>query len=107
MASSQCVLVTWDDILALLTPDEIADALRFVDVWKKAGHMSHEEADEWRQKIEAWARFRCARRQRPRRFNLPAVEPATDPILTILLPSNSAIYNRFGHVAPHRRLGLI
>ncbi len=32
-----------DGILALLTPDEVGDALHFVEVWQKAGHMSPEE----------------------------------------------------------------
>jgi len=95
-----------DDILEL-TPEETADALRFVEIREKAGHMSPEEVQEWRRRIEAWERSRCGPGHQSRRFNLPAVEPATDPILTILLPSNSSIYNRFGHVAPHRRLGLI
>ena len=38
---------------------EVVDALRFVEVWELAGHMSPEEADAWRRRIEAWARFRC------------------------------------------------
>jgi len=32
-----------DGILALLRPEEVADALRFVEVWEKAGNMSPEE----------------------------------------------------------------
>jgi len=40
---------------------KLTDALRFVEVSEKAGHMSPEEAEEWRTKIEAWVRFRCRR----------------------------------------------
>ena len=35
----------------------MADALRFVEVWEMAGHLSREEVDEWRRRIEAWVRF--------------------------------------------------
>ena len=35
-----------DTTLDLLTPEEFADALRFVEVWEKAGHMTQEEAQE-------------------------------------------------------------
>ena len=46
-----------DGILELLTPEEIADALRFVEVWEKADHMSPEEANEWRRRILARQAF--------------------------------------------------
>ena len=39
-----------DDILELLTPEEIPDALRFVDVMERAGHMDAQEAEEWRRR---------------------------------------------------------
>ena len=46
--------------LELLTPDEVADALHFVDVMQRAGRMDADEAETWRVKIEAWCRFRLA-----------------------------------------------
>ena len=49
-----------DAILALLKPEEVADALRFVEACEQAGHMSPGEAEVWRSRIEAWARFRIA-----------------------------------------------
>jgi len=64
-----------DGILELMTPEEVVDAPWFVDVWEMAGHMSAEEAEEWRQKIEAWGRFRCGQGHQSRRFNLSIVEP--------------------------------
>ena len=50
-----------DGVLEFLTPEEIADALRFVEVWEKAGHMAQEETEEWRRWIEAWRRRICPR----------------------------------------------
>ena len=67
-----------DEILALLTPEEVTDALRFVEVWQKAGQMSPEEAEEWRRWIAGWERFRCRRQQlprRPKKVDLSIVEP--------------------------------
>ena len=58
-----------DATLDLLTPEEIADSLRFVEVWEKAGHMSPEEANEWRTRIEAWQRFLNLPQAR-RKFNV-------------------------------------
>ena len=58
--------------------EEVRDALRFVEVWEKAGHMSPEEAGELRQRIEAWARFRCRGSQqtlKPVAFDLTIAEP--------------------------------
>ena len=38
-------------ILATLKPDEIDDVLTFVRVNEQAGHLSHDEAEEWRRQI--------------------------------------------------------
>ena len=46
-----------DAVLDLLTPDEVADALRFVEVMQRGEHMSQTEADEWRRRILARQRF--------------------------------------------------
>jgi hypothetical protein len=43
--------------LALLTPDEINDVLRFVGICERGGGTPAEEADEWRRRILAWQRF--------------------------------------------------
>ena len=47
-----------DATLDLLTPDEVADALRFVAVMERGQHMTRAEADEWRRRIVATGRFR-------------------------------------------------
>ena len=44
-------------ILALLTPDEIEDALRFVEICERGGGTPTEEADEWRRRVLAWQGF--------------------------------------------------
>jgi hypothetical protein len=38
-------------ILATLKPDEIDDVMTFVRVNEQAGHLSHDEAEEWRRQI--------------------------------------------------------
>jgi len=48
-----------DNILSLLTPAEVAEALRFVDAWERWGTLSAEEADEWRRRIVAKHRFQA------------------------------------------------
>ena len=48
--------VVMDSTLDLLTPDEVADALRFVEVCERGQHMPQAEADEWR-RIGAWQGF--------------------------------------------------
>jgi len=55
--------------LALLRPEEIPDALYFVDLMERAGHMDAEEAAEWRRRIQAWCRFRL--RLKPVRASWP------------------------------------
>jgi len=40
-----------------MTPDEVSDALWFVDVMVRARHMDTAEIDEWRRRIGAWRRF--------------------------------------------------
>ncbi len=47
-----------EEILQYLTPVEVPDALRLLDLLETAGRMSREEADDWREAIVAWARFR-------------------------------------------------
>ena len=43
--------------LALLTPEEIEDALRFVEICERGGGTPPEETDGWRRRILAWPRF--------------------------------------------------
>ncbi len=43
-------------VLAEMTPEEIGQALWYVEVFEKVG-MSRQEADEWRRRIVAWQRF--------------------------------------------------
>ena len=50
--------------LALLTPDEVDDALRFVEVCERGG-TPIEEADEWRRRILAWQAFLGVEEGRP------------------------------------------
>ena len=47
-----------DATLDVLTPEELADAPRFVEVWERAGYMSPIEAAAWRERIAIWRRFR-------------------------------------------------
>ena len=47
-------------VLKLMTPDEVSDALWFVDAMERAGPMDAEEADEWRRRIVAKRRIRLA-----------------------------------------------
>ena len=54
-----------DATLALMKPDEIEDALRFVDICERGGGTPPEEADEWRRRIVAWQRFLEAEDSRP------------------------------------------
>lgn len=47
-------------ILETLQVDEVEDVLTFVRVNEQAGHLSQEEADEWRRQIrarQAWFRL--------------------------------------------------
>ena len=43
--------------LAMLTPDEIEDASRFVEICERGGGTTSEEADEWRRRIMALIAF--------------------------------------------------
>jgi hypothetical protein len=40
-----------ENLIALMKPDQIQDALRAVDEYERWGGMSPEEADEWRRRI--------------------------------------------------------
>ena len=47
-------------VLETLQADEVEDVLTFVRVNEQTGHLSHEEADEWRRQIRArqtWIRL--------------------------------------------------
>jgi len=47
-------------ILETLQADEVEDVLTFVRVNEQSGHLSHQEADEWRRQIRArqnWLRL--------------------------------------------------
>jgi hypothetical protein len=50
--------VTIDAVLGEMTPDEIRELPRFIDVWLQAGRMQPEEAVEWRLRARAWAEYR-------------------------------------------------
>ena len=52
-----------DATLDLLTPEELADAPRFVEVWERAGYMSTKEAAAGRERIAIWRRFGRGNRQ--------------------------------------------
>ncbi len=43
--------------LTTMTPQEIREALRFVDACERYGTMSRQMADEWRRRIVARQRF--------------------------------------------------
>ena len=42
-----------DNILSIMTPEEVGDAIRFVDAWQRYGTFSATEAEEWRKRIVA------------------------------------------------------
>jgi hypothetical protein len=46
-----------EQILDLMTVDEIQDALRFVEVMERGGNLDRAEADEWGPRIIARQRF--------------------------------------------------
>ena len=59
-------------VLELMTPEEVGDALWFVDVMERPAPIDAEEADEWRRRIGARSRFRLRRK---------AVRPVVGPLL--------------------------
>ena len=46
-----------DATLAIMKPDEIREALRFVATWERYGGLDQAEADEWRRRILARKAF--------------------------------------------------
>jgi uncharacterized protein YecA (UPF0149 family) len=46
-----------DRTASQLTPGEVQPALEFVALLEKAGQMTPQEAEEWRRRIDGWARF--------------------------------------------------
>ena len=46
-----------NDLLSLMTPEEIEDGLWFADVCLRNGNMDQLEADEWRRRVLARQRF--------------------------------------------------
>ncbi len=44
-------------LIEIMTPDEIQDGLRFVEVLERGGTMTPDEAAEWRRRILARRRF--------------------------------------------------
>ena len=44
-------------VLASMSPDDTAAALRLLKVLEECGQMSAIEAGEWRRRIAGWARF--------------------------------------------------
>jgi hypothetical protein len=55
-----------DDVIASMSPDDTAAALRLLKVLVECRQMDPSDAEEWRRRIEGWARFN-------------AVEPAAEP----------------------------
>ena len=46
-----------NDILSEMTPDEIEDTLRFIEVCERGGGTPPEEAAEWRRRILAHSKY--------------------------------------------------
>ena len=46
-----------DEILRWMTPSEVPEALRLLEQFETHGQMPADEANEWRRRIEGWARF--------------------------------------------------
>lgn len=46
-----------DQILATLQPDEVGPALRLLTLFEAHGRIDPVEAEQWRWRIAAWARF--------------------------------------------------
>ncbi len=44
-------------LIGIMTPDEIRDGLRFVEVLERGGSLTPQEAHEWRRRILARQRF--------------------------------------------------
>lgn len=44
-------------VLAAMSPDDTAAALRLLEVLEDCGQMTATEAGEWRRRIIGWARF--------------------------------------------------
>ncbi len=44
-------------LIGIMTPDEIRDGLRYVEVLERGGNMTPDEAAEWRRRILARRRF--------------------------------------------------
>ena len=42
-----------DNTLAVMTPDEVREAIRFVDTWERYGTLAPIEAEVWRKRIVA------------------------------------------------------
>jgi hypothetical protein len=48
-----------------LTPEELVDAHRFVEVWERAGCMDATETTAWRERVAIWRRFRLGGQVQP------------------------------------------
>ncbi len=48
--------IKFNALMAEMTPEEIGEALWYVEVFEWTG-ISRQEADEWRRRIVAWQRF--------------------------------------------------
>jgi len=44
-----------DAVLSMLDLDELHEALETVDRWEEQGNLSHDEAETWRARIDAWS----------------------------------------------------
>ena len=53
-------------VLELMTPEEVGDALWFVDVMERPAPIDAEEAETWRRRIVAWRRFGLLLKRRGR-----------------------------------------
>ena len=55
----------FDRIAEWLGPDEVHPALNLVELLENSGQMSVDEANEWRRKIDGWAKFHAVGGETP------------------------------------------
>jgi hypothetical protein len=54
-----------DRLAERLRPDEIKPAFELVALLEQCGQMTPEEADEWRRRIEGWAKYHAVEAETP------------------------------------------
>ena len=52
-----CRMTSMDSVLASMSPDDTAAALRLLKILEECRQMDAAEAEEWRRRITGWARF--------------------------------------------------